>query len=242
MIGCDCAVCRSPDPLNKRGRSSIHVESRGFRFVVDTTPDFRSQCLREGISDIDAIVYTHEHSDHILGLDELRRFCVIHDKRLPVYGSAKVLEYIRRIFPYAVQNPPPYKGLPELDLHEITGAFPLRHIRLTPHRMPHGSTHSMGFRFDDERGSRFAYLTDCKEVSAEIRKDIRGIPLLILDALRKKPHPTHLSLDDALEVVRDVKPGRALFIHMAHDLEHHATNAELPSGVSLAHDGLVVEV
>ncbi len=242
MIGCDCVVCQSPDPLNKRFRSSIFVESKGFKLVVDTTPDFRMQCLRAKVSDLDAIVYTHEHSDHILGLDELRRFCVVHDKRLPVYGSPRVLEYIRRIFPYALHNPVLYKGLPELDLHEIIEPFKLRHIHLTPHRMPHGNTESMGFRFDDARGPRFAYLTDCKQVSSAIRKDIHGIPVLILDALRKKPHPTHLSLDEALEVVREVKPQRAFFTHIAHDLDHNLTNAELPPGVALAYDGQIVEV
>ncbi len=242
MIGCSCEVCHSPDPLNKRARSSILVESNGFHLVVDTTPDFRLQCLRANIQNLDAIVYTHEHSDHIMGLDDLRRFCDLHGKRLPAYGSARVIEYIHRIFPYAVQKPPPYRGLPELDLHEIKGAFQLNHLRLTPYRMPHGSTESLGFRFDDTQGPRFAYITDCKEVSAAVRKDIRGIPLLILDALRKTPHPTHLTIDEALEVVRDVQPGRALFTHIAHNLDHTQTNAELPKGTNLAYDGQVVEV
>ncbi len=242
MIGCDCAVCRSDDPLNRRYRSSILVEHRGFQLVVDTTPDFRSQCLRAGVRDLDAIVYTHEHSDHLVGLDELRRFCTIHDKRLPVYGNRRVIESIARIFPYAIAHPVPYKGLPELDLHEIQGPFETGPLRLTPYQMPHGGTESTGFRFDDAGGPRFAYLTDCKEVSPAIRKDIQGVPLLILDALRRRPHPTHLTVAQALEVVRDVKPGRALFTHICHDLEHRATNAELPEGIALAHDGQVVEV
>lgn len=199
------------------------------------------QCLRARIRDLDAIIYTHEHSDHLLGLDELRRFCTLHDKRLPVYGSARVLEYIRRIFPYAVQKPPPYKGLPELDLHEISGSFALGHLRITPYCMPHGKTTSLGFRFDDARGPQFAYLTDCKEVSEEIRRDIRGIALLILDALRPTPHPTHLSLSEALDVARDVQPVRALFTHITHDMDHRSMNAELPPNVRLACDEQVVE-
>ncbi len=240
-IGCRCDVCRSPDPLNKRLRSSIFVESRGFRFVVDTTPDFRMQCLRAEIGDLDAILYTHEHSDHLLGLDELRRFNTMHDKRLPAYGSARVLECIRRIFPYAVLEAPPYKGLPELDLHEITGPFKLHHLRVTPYRLPHGHTETLGFRFDNARGPRFAYLTDCKEVPAAVRRDIRGIPLLILDALRKTAHPTHLNLEDALAVVKEVKPHRAFFTHIAHEIDHNLTNAELPPAVALAYDGQVLE-
>ncbi len=218
------------------------MESEGLSLVVDTTPDFRSQCLRANISKLDAILYTHEHSDHILGLDDLRRFCLMHNKRLPAYGSLRVLEYIRRIFPYAVHQPPPYKGLPEVDLREINGPFQIAHLHVTPYRMPHGSTTTMGFRFDDARGPRFAYLTDCKEVSQSIRQDLLGIPLLILDALREKPHPTHLSLDEALAVVKDIRPGQVLFTHIAHEMDHRNTNAKLPAGAALGYDGQVIEV
>ncbi len=241
-IGCHCAVCCSPDPLNKRLRSSIFVESKNFRLVVDTTPDFRTQCLRSSIQNLDAIVYTHEHSDHVLGLDELRRFCTLHDKRLPAYGSKRVLESIQRVFPYAVEKPPAYRGLPELDLNEIHGPFTLGPWRMIPYWLPHGNTESLGFRFEDKNGPRFAYLIDCKQISFAIRKEIRGIPLLILDALRKKPHPTHLSLSEALEVVAEVRPSQALFTHICHDLDHRLTNAELPAGVSLAYDEQIVEI
>lgn len=241
-IGCYCEVCCSSDPLNQRFRSSIYVQSDHCQFVVDTTPDFRSQCLRANISRLDAIIYTHEHSDHLLGLDELRRFRSSTGKRLPTYGSAKVLECIQRIFPYALENPPLYKGLPELDLYEIQGPFELKDLRLTPYWMPHGITQTLGFRFDTLRGPRFAYLTDCKEVSYSIRQDLRGIPLLILDALRKQPHPTHMTLDEALEVVREIRPERALFTHISHEMDHHSINAELPETIQLAYDGQVVEI
>ncbi len=242
MIGCDCQVCLSSDSRNKRFRSSILVESRGVNVVVDTTPDFRMQCLRSRLRNIDAIVYTHEHFDHLLGLDEMRRFCVMHDKRLPAYGSAKVLDTIRRVFPYAVHHPPPYKGLPEIDLHEINGPFSIQHLRLIPFAMPHGSTQTLGFRFDDERGPRFAYLTDCKTVDTSIRRELKGIPMLILDALRKTSHPTHLSLNEALEIVKEIQPEQAYFTHICHEMEHHATNEELPKNVRLAYDGQVFEV
>lgn len=242
IIGCDCNVCRSSDPLNKRLRSSIFIETQKIRLLVDTTPDFRFQCLRSDIRHLDAILYTHEHSDHILGLDDLRRFCFLHQKRLPAYGSARVIEYITRIFPYAIQNPPPYKGIPELDLHEICGPFKLGDLQITPYKLPHGYTETLGFRFDNEQGPRFVYLTDCKEVPPSIRKNLYRVPLLILDALRKTSHPTHLSLAEALEVVDEIKPGRALFTHICHELEHHATNAELPPNVSLSYDGQIVEV
>lgn len=242
MIGCSCEVCLSDDPFNKRFRSSIFVETEHVKFVVDTTPDFRSQCLRAKINSLDAVIYTHEHSDHLLGLDELRRFCILYDKRLPVYASRRVMGYIERMFPYAVIKPPPYKGLPELDLNEIRGEFKLGDVTITPFEMPHGNTQSLGFRFSDSRGARFAYLTDCKEVSENIRKELRGIPVLILDALRKKPHPTHLSLDEAVDITRDIKPGRALFTHIHHELEHHITNQELSQNIALAYDGQVLEL
>ena len=240
-IGCDCAVCLSADPLNKRYRSSIFVESDDLSLVVDTTPDFRSQCLRANINKLDGVIYTHEHSDHLLGLDDLRRFCLMHNKRIPVYGSSRVNEYIRRIFPYAVRQPAPYKGLPEVELHEINGPFQVGHLRVIPYSMPHGSTTALGFRFDDARGPRFAYLTDCKEVSPEIRRDVREIPLLILDALREKSHPTHLSLDEAIAVVKDTRPGQTLFTHIAHEMDHRGINARLPAGIALAYDGQIVE-
>jgi phosphoribosyl 1,2-cyclic phosphate phosphodiesterase len=242
MVGCFCAVCTSGNPKNKRFRSSIWVETENFSFVVDTTPDFRMQCIREKITNLDAILYTHEHSDHILGLDELRRFSIMHQKRLPAYGSPEVLAYIRRMFPYALQNPAPYPGLPQVDLHVIEGPFRLGPFQVTPFRMPHGLIESLGYRFDDAAGPRFAYLTDCSEVSPTIRKSIAGVPLLILDALRKKPHPTHLSIDGALDVVKNVNPGKTFFMHIAHDLDHDEVNSELPEGVSLAYDQQVISL
>ena len=242
MIGCDCAVCQSADPHNRRLRPSILVEAEGFGLVVDTPPDFREQCLRANVRRLDAILYTHEHNDHLIGLDELRRFCVMHDCRLPAYGPKRAIESIERMFPYAVHRPPPYKGLPELDLHEIAGPFILGPWNITPWSLPHGNTETLGFRFDDARGPRFAYFTDCAAVPAPARESIHGIPLLILDALRHRPHPTHLTVEQALEVIREVRPGRTLFTHICHDLDHVATNAALPAGVVLAHDGLVIEI
>jgi phosphoribosyl 1,2-cyclic phosphate phosphodiesterase len=244
MLACPCAVCTSDSPKNKRLRTSALIDvSPGFRFIIDTTPDFRTQCLRAGVDRLDAILFTHEHSDHLLGLDEVRRYCVLQKQRLPVYGAPKVLEYIRRIFPYAVSNPPPYKGLPELDLHAITGTFQMGGLTVIPFSLPHGSTQTLGFRFDDpQEGPCLAYLTDCKEVDPTTRAALKNVPVLVLDALRKAPHPTHLSLDEALEVVRDIQPGHTYFTHIAHESDHETVNAELPDRVQLAYDGLVLEL
>lgn len=242
MIACGCAVCRSNDPRNRRLRPSILIERDGMILLVDTTPDLREQCLRANVQRLDAILLTHEHNDHLIGLDELRRFCALQDCRLPLYGRKPVLACVERIFPYALHRPPPYKGLPEFDLHEIGGPLALGPFRITPHLLPHGAADVLGLVFSDERGTRFAYYTDCSAVPAAAREPLRGIPLLILDALRRRAHPSHLTIDQALEVVRDVRPARTLLTHICHDLDHAATNAGLPQDVRLAHDGLTVEV
>ncbi len=242
MIACGCAVCRSADPRNRRLRPSILVEREGFVLLVDTTPDLREQCLRANVQRLDAVLLTHEHNDHLIGLDELRRFCVLQDGRLPLYGRGEVLQCVERIFPYAVRRPPPYKGLPEFDLHEVVGPLVIGPLRLTPHLLPHGAAEVLGLVFSDERGPRFAYYTDCSAVPPVARESLCGIPLLILDALRHRPHPSHLTIEQALEVARDTRPERVLFTHICHELDHAATNAKLPEGVRLAHDGLIVEV
>jgi phosphoribosyl 1,2-cyclic phosphate phosphodiesterase len=242
LLACNCAVCVSTNRYNKRLRSSILVESNGVKVVVDASTDFRTQCLRARIDNIDAIICTHEHSDHLLGLDEVRRFCFVHDKRIPLYGSAEVLKCIRRIFPYAVIQPPPYKGLPELDLHEIKGAFTIGNLRVTPYRLPHGPRFTtLGLEFTDG-SNHFAYFTDCSAVPPETCRAVRGIPLLILDALRHTPHPTHLNLKEALKVVKAIRPKRAFFTHLGHEFDYRATNAQLPDDVALAYDGLVMEM
>ncbi|MDD2707406.1 MAG: MBL fold metallo-hydrolase [Verrucomicrobiae bacterium] len=242
MIGCSCPVCQSKDPANQRLRSSIHIQSGEKSLIVDTTTDFRLQCLRAGIDRVDAVIYTHEHADHILGVDELRPLCLRQDSRIPLYGSARVLENIRRIFPYAVHQPPPYKGLPQVDLHEITGTFRIGHIGITPFELPHGPRFkSHGFIFNEGRGPCLGYFTDCKAVPENARRSLKGIKILILDALRKNDHLTHLTLSEALEIVREIQPGHAYFTHMNHEMDHATVSAELPRGVQLAHDGLVID-
>lgn len=242
MLACSCDVCTSSNPKNKRFRTSAFITHDDFQFIIDTTPDLRMQCLREDIRRIDTVLYTHEHSDHLLGLDELRRYCTLQKKRMPVYGSPNVLEYIRRIFPYTIVQPPPYPGLPELNLHEITGPLKLGKLTVTPFEMPHGLTKTFGFRFDDDQGPRFAYLTDGKIISSEIKRAIRNIPVLVLGALRDMPHPTHLSISEALQVVEDVQPGKTFFVHMSHEVEHDEVESRLPNNVRLAYDGLTVEI
>lgn len=242
VIGCSCAVCRSTDPRDKRLRTSIHVRSQGFSFCVDTPPDFRQQCLREGIAELDAVVYTHSHSDHILGFDDLRRFCEIEDKAIPVYGSERTLQDLGRVFQYAFDDAPKFRTYVRPEPHVFEGAFELGGTRIVPVALPHGRMTTSGLIFWRGGRKRLAYMTDCQDVPEEALEAAHGADVLVLDALRHAPHSTHLSIDQALDVVSRLRPARTYFIHMCHDLGHAATEAHLPDNVRLSYDGLRITV
>ena len=239
MIGCECSTCRSTDPRDRRSRASIYIQIDGGPSVlVDTTPDLRTQALTYGIKRVDAIVYTHSHADHIMGLDEVRRFNVLQKATIPCYGDERTLEDLRRIYTY-VFDPATARGggIPQVVTARVAGEFCIGAATFVPVPLLHGSRTILGFRV----GS-FAYLTDCSGIPDASWPLLSGVKTLILDALRPRPHPTHLSLDQALAVVERLKPERALFTHMCHDLPHAATCARLPPGVQLAYDGLTFEI
>ncbi len=242
MIGCDCVVCRSPDPRNKRFRTSALVEETGFTVLIDASPDLRSQSLRAGLKKIDAILFTHGHSDHILGIDDLRRFNWIQNQRLPAYGSRATLERIRTLFPYAVENNGAVHPYTRLDLHEVRESFQLGPFEITPFALPHGRMDTTGYFF--RRGGKplLAYFTDCKEVPVQTRSAVRGVPLLILDALRFTAHPTHLTISESLAIAREVGAGRTFFVHFTHDIDHDAHSKDLPERVAFAYDELAIEI
>jgi phosphoribosyl 1,2-cyclic phosphate phosphodiesterase len=240
MIGCSCAVCNSTDPRNLRLRPSILVETPQLKLLVDATPDFRQQALRHNIHHLDAVLLTHTHADHIFGLDDLRAFTERDSRKMPIYASAESLARIQQIFPYACEEKPRWPGLPSFELHAIAShkEFEVAGLTLRALPVPHGRMTVFGFLI----GRELAYLTDCNEISPEVVKAVQGVTVFVVDALRHRPHPTHLTVAQALEVAGRVRAKLTFLTHMCHDVDHAATEATLPAGVRLAYDGLVIEV
>jgi phosphoribosyl 1,2-cyclic phosphate phosphodiesterase len=239
MIGCTCEVCRSTDPRDTRLRPSIYVDVPGHASIlIDTTPDFRQQALTAGIARVDAILFTHSHADHILGLDDIRRFNWIQGGPVACYAAATTWNDIRRTFHYAFDGVTRMGGgIPRIDPHVVDGPFRVNDVRVVPVPVWHGDAPILGFRF----GS-FAYLTDCNRLDEAAWALVEGVETLVIDALRDKPHTTHFTVAEALDVIARIKPRRAYMTHVSHDLGHAATSARLPAGVELAYDGLVLDV
>ncbi|HEV3485124.1 MAG TPA: MBL fold metallo-hydrolase [Vicinamibacterales bacterium] len=239
MIGCDCGTCRSTDPRDRRLRPSIYVQTdAGSAILVDAGPDLRLQALTHDIRRVDAVLFTHGHADHILGIDEIRRFNALQQRSMRCYGDTTTLAEIRQMFGY-VFNPatPKGGGVPDLELVEIEGPFTIDGQRIVPVPLLHGRRPILGFRF-----GRFAYLTDCSAIPDESWPLLDGVDVLVVDALRRRPHPTHFSIDEAVAATRRIAPQRAYFTHMCHDLPHAATCETLPDGIELAYDGLALEL
>ncbi len=241
MIGCDCAVCQSPDPRDNRTRSSIYVKTPECAFVVDTGTDFRTQVLRENIRHLDAVVFTHSHTDHVMGFDDLRRFAWERGGTMPVYASAETMADLTRVFEFAFNGKNRFPGYLHPEPHLISGPFDLGQTRIAPLPVPHGHSTVNGYLFSRDGQKLVAYLSDCSGVPEEIAKEIEGVKILIVDALRHKPHPTHLSVDQALEVASRVHPEETYFTHIAHELPQ-AAEADLPAHAHIAYDGLKLEL
>ncbi len=240
-IGCHCAVCTSNDPRDNRMRTSVLLSRNGQNVLIDTTPDFRTQALRVGINQIEAVLLTHGHADHVMGFDDLRPLSVRRSQPMPVYGNKQAFEIVRRAFSYAFDGKPKLSTVPSVILKEIDGPFELLGVKITPIPLVHGEMTVLGFRF-----GRAAYLTDFNSVPESSFALLQGLDDVILDALRDTPHPMHQTVEQALALVEKIKPKRAWFTHIAHDLGHAATNERLRkqghANVQLAYDGLKLEI
>lgn len=239
MLSCDCRVCMSEDPRDKRTRCSVYVETPELSWVIDTGADFRTQCLREGVRKVDAAVYTHAHTDHIMGFDDLRPFAKRGEK-FPVYGSASTLSQLGAAFSFAFNPEQRVRGYIHPEAIVVNGPFQLGDTEVVPLPLPHGNTISFGYLLKRSGRKLFAYLTDCKSVPEEVSVQVEGVEHLVVDALREKVHPTHMSVSEALEVVARVNPDRAWFTHLCHDAGHSEIEAKLPDTVRVAFDGLKV--
>ena len=255
-IGCECAVCRSTDARDRRMRPSILIELAGTRaasadgsaaspiaaavshVLIDTATDLRAQALAFGVRRVDAILFTHSHADHVMGLDEVRRFNAIQQTAIGCYADAGTLADLQRMFAYIFDRTPRVGGgVPQVTPFRIGGPFSLGGVEIVPVPLLHGPWPILGFRV-----GTFAYLTDCNHIPEASWALLDGVETLVLDALRDRPHPTHFSVAEALDVVRRLSPVQTYFTHICHDLPHAATCARLPAGVELAYDGLVLEI
>ncbi len=237
IIGCDCAVCRSTDPRDRRLRTSLYVEAPGIALLVDTPPDFREQALTYALPRVDAVLFTHAHADHIFGFDDIRRFNTMQGGVIPAYADGATLRELRRVFPYVSGNNPAGTYRPDISFEEMPERLHVGEITIEPLPVVHGNLSTQGYQFT-YRGQRLAYVPDCKEMPPGTLDRIQGADVLVLDALRHRPHATHMTIEESLTCIQKARSQSAYLIHMCHEVSHVGLSAELPAHVQVAYDGL----
>lgn len=239
VIGCRCSVCTSEEPKNRRTRTSALFQAGGHSILVDTSTDLRAQCLTNQIERIDAVLFTHPHADHIHGIDELRIFNILQRSAIPCYGNEETIERIKTMFNYIFSEDlnSQWNWKPQLTLHRIEEPQKVFDIRVVPVKIRHGRLTILGYRIED-----VAYLTDCSGVPQESMELLKGIRLLIVGALREKPHPTHFTIQQAIELSERLKPERTILTHLSHSIDYDTLSRELPKGIEPAYDGMTLHI
>lgn len=240
MIACDCAVCTSTDPRNRRTRASIHVVMDGLHVQVDAPPEFRLQCLRENIRQLDVFILTHGHADHITGMDDLRRFCDLRGgTALPVHTTEEGMSRVLAMYPYAMSELPIAKGYAAFKLVDMPAQMDLSQGTIQSTLLPHGGINTLGLIFTERSsGKKFVYYTDCKRVPREAVELARGADAVVLDGLKPQTHPSHMSIDEACSAAAEIGAPQTWLTHMTHYTDHGPAEAALPGGVKFAYDGL----
>jgi len=239
VIACDCPVCTSDDKKDKRFRASVLIQIGETAIVVDCGPDFRIQMIRENVSNLDAVIFTHEHRDHIAGLDDVRAFNYVLNKRIDIYGIERVMEAVKTEFPYIFLDSARYFGAPQINVHNIENKdFYINNIKITPVEVMHDKLEIFGFRIGD-----FTYITDASFISEKEKEKIKGSKVIVLNALRNSKHNAHFSVSEAVAILEELNPEKAYLTHLSHFIgKHEDVNAKLPPFIELAYDSLVVEI
>jgi phosphoribosyl 1,2-cyclic phosphate phosphodiesterase len=237
VIACDCSTCRSNNPKNKRNRTSIYVETAGYHILIDTPPEMRLELLKNNIKEVDLILMTHAHADHLMGFDDIRALNWYQGKEMPVYANSDTISHIKRVFPYIFAKNNPGGGVPQVILRESKSKIKLANLTIMPIPIYHGNNLILGYRI-----GKFAYLTDCSKIPAASYPLLDGVEYAAVDALRYREHPTHMNVEQAVNLIKKLQLKHGYLTHLSHRLEHERLSNSLPDNISVAYDNLVINI